>query len=311
MGKRIPILIISSILFLLSVILLNVGSQKTGVKRNFGKSVNPTGPTEDELKTARLTLLGDIMLGRTVLTKSISVGDYLYPFKKVAPRLKEADLVFANLESPVVSNCPMTETGMIFCTRPEMLDGLTFVGVKVVSLANNHSHNYGMEGYEATKKYLSEKGIEWVDERNLYIRDVDGLKFGFLGFNFTSQGPTADDLLFIAESKSKVDILILGVHWGVEYTPISTEVQKTWAVQLIGSGADVLSGTHPHWIQNIEYINEKPVYYSLGNFVFDQMWSEETKKGMVVSLTFEGDKRILEERDYIYMTSWAQPGFVD
>ena len=80
---------------------------------------------------------------------------------------------------------------------------------------------------------------------------------------------------------------------------------------MVDSGVDVIVGHGPHWVQDVEYINNKPVYYSLGNFIFDQMWSEETKKGLAVKLIFEGDKLIKEERLPIYMSSWAQPEFIE
>jgi poly-gamma-glutamate synthesis protein (capsule biosynthesis protein) len=96
----------------------------------------------------------------------------------------------------------------------------------------------------------------------------------------------------------------------VEYNAHPTEGQRRLARELVALGADVIVGHHPHWVQDHETISGVPVYYSLGNLIFDQMWSEETKKGLVVRLTFENKKQINEELLPVYMKNHAQPQFV-
>lgn len=281
---------------------------------------------------AHIILTGDVMLGRTVMTKSLEVFDSAYPFRKVSSVLRSADVVFTNLENPVIAGCPETTVGTRFCSSPEMVDGLVFGGVDIVNLANNHTKDYSDEGLKETVKILSENGIKTTGLGELVKMQVGEVEFGFLGFDFTDREPKEEDYDFIDFAATEVDVLIVGVHWGVEYTQRPTNSQKTWAKTIIFSGADVLVGHGPHWVQEIDYI-EKPVYdevasspsvsedtkydkyavayYSLGNFIFDQMWSEETRKGLVVRLTFEGDEIVKEERLPIYMSSWAQPEFVE
>lgn len=256
-----------------------------------------------------IILAGDVMLGRSVMTKSLDMNDTTYPFKKVAATLKSADLVFINLENPAVSNCPRKYDGMTFCADPRMLDGLAFAGVDVVNLANNHILNYGNPGLAETKKFLEKAGISYVGVENLVIKEVEGVRFGFLGFNFVSKGPTESDLNLVKDSDLKVDVLIVGTHWGVEYQAKANSNQRKWAKSLVENGADVVAGHHPHWVQDSEYINNKPVYYSLGNFVFDQMWSQKTREGLAMRLVFNGFKLVHEEKLPIYMSSWAQPEF--
>ena len=308
-------------LFFLLIVLLGINflllNKYQSVKKNLiTKIITPNinqwllTPTPD-VKLTRIILTGDVMLGRTVMTKALSLNDPAYPFRKITEQLKERDIVFINLESPIVDNCPKIETGLIFCASPEMLTGLTLAGIDIATLANNHINNFGQKGVNDTKKYLSERGIEWTDESNLVVKDINNTKFGFLGLNFTFKTPTQKDFNTISESKSRVDVLILGVHWGVEYTTNPTPNQQEWAKRFIENGADVVVGHHPHWIQVREYIEGKPVFYSLGNFVFDQMWSEETKKGIVVELSFRGRELIDEKIKNIYMSSWAQPNFVE
>ena len=98
------------------------------------------------------------------------------------------------------------------------------------------------------------------------------------------------DLNLVRSSKTKVDILVVSVHWGEEYKSKANSNQKLIAGKLSEAGADYIVGHHPHWVQEIERMGNTEVYYSLGNFVFDQRWSEETKKGLSANLIFKGKK---------------------
>ncbi len=264
--------------------------------------------TKDDDNKVTILLIGDVMLGRTVMTHSLDkVGDPRYPFFKVAETLRKADLVFINLENPVIQNCPRHSEGFKFCADPKMVEGLTYAGVDVVNLANNHSRNYGQDGLNQTVDYLNKAGMQVTGLNALAIRQFNNVKFGFLGFDFVTNQAKNSDYELVKSSDSKVDVLIVGVHWGSEYQPKANPSQKSWARKLVENGADVVIGHHPHWVQELEY----PIYYSLGNFVFDQMWSEETRKGLAVRLTFEGKKLIKEDLLPCYMSSWAQPEFIE
>lgn len=258
-------------------------------------------------KLVKIILTGDIMLGRTVTIKSLEFKDAGYPFRKVYEGLSKADLVFANLENPIVANCPPHASGFTFCAPPEMLDGLVLAGVDVVTLANNHSRNYGEEGLKQTRSFLENRDIDATGLGDLVIKNIDYTSFGFLGFDFVDKNLSNEDVDLIKNSNLLVDILIVGVHWGEEYKPKANDKQRKIASELIANGADVVVGHHPHWVQDSEYINSKPVYYSLGNFVFDQMWSEETRKGMAVELSFKGSELLGETFSPVYMKEWAQP----
>jgi poly-gamma-glutamate capsule biosynthesis protein CapA/YwtB (metallophosphatase superfamily) len=160
-----------------------------------------------------------------------------------------------------------------------------------------------------TQRALAQKGIAPTGLGELVILKREGTRFGFLGFDLTVRNLNEKDLILIRESKAKVDVLIVGVHWGVEYTNAPTDTQRSWAKQIVLQGADVIAGHHPHWVQTSEIIDGKPVFYSLGNLVFDQMWSEKTRHGMIAKLKFvEGRLNSKEERK-IYIQSWAQPEF--
>lgn len=251
---------------------------------------------------------GDVMLGRSVMGVSLKTqNNPNYPFEKIGETLKNADLTFINLESPFVDNCPFVNSGLTFCADPKMVSGLKFAGIDVATLANNHTKNYGEEGLINTSKILEENGIKAVGLDNLVIQTKRGTKFGFLGFDFTLKREKQADLDLVKDSKNKVDILIVSVHWGEEYQAKANKIQREIARKLVEAGADIVVGHHPHWVQDEEHINGKPVYYSLGNLVFDQMWSEATKKGLLVKLTFENKKLVGEEKLPIYIEKLGQP----
>jgi len=267
-----------------------------------------------ELKTPETTIIftGDIMLGRSVMGASLDNNDPLYPFRHVADVIKSSDITFVNLENPIVGDCQRHVGGFKFCTTAEIAKGLNFAGIDIVTLANNHSGNYGQLGFEETKKYLANDGIKYVGDGNLEIIEKKGIKFGFLGFNYTFGSDNLDeDLDLIIDSDSKVDVLIVGSHWGEEYKDVGNSFQKVVAKKMVENGADVIIGHHPHWVQDMQDLNGKPVYYSLGNFIFDQMWSEETKKGLVVKMTFEGKELVKREEFKTYIQNIGQPIIID
>ena len=263
------------------------------------------------VKQTSLIFTGDIMLGRSVMTKSLRLKNPNYPFMNVADVLRSADIVFSNLESPIVDNCPYVDSGFKFCSNPKMVEGFKYAGIDVVNLANNHMLNYGKEGFDQTKQYLDLNGIKWVGDGNLVIIEKNKTKFGFLGFNFLTLEPQEQDFNLVRNSRKKVNILIVGVHWGEEYKDKPSVYQRLLAKKLSEAGADYIVGHHPHWIQNIETIENTQVYYSLGNFVFDQMWSKETKKGISVNLIFKGKKLEKENLLKSYMGNFAQPKWVN
>lgn len=257
-----------------------------------------------------ITLLfgGDVMLGRTVMTKSQEMKDFNYPFLHIATVTSSADITLVNLENPIVTNCPPHYEGFIFCTVPEMAGSLAYAGIDIVNLANNHTLNYGQRGFDETKSELNNLGVSYVGDNNLIIKKINDKKIGFLGFDFLTNRPNEQDYNFIIESAGQVDMLVVTVHWGVEYQPHPADYQKEWARKIIESGADIIVGHHPHVIQDIEYIDGKPVYYSLGNLVFDQMWSEKTRQGLLIKLTIDKDNNIIsEEKIETYIDKWAQP----
>ena len=113
-------------------------------------------------KQTSLIFTGDIMFGRSVMTKSLKLKNPNYPFMNVADVLRNVDIVFSNLESPIVDNCSYVDSGLKFCADPKMIEGLKYAGVDIVSLANNHILNYGKE--DLLKTYMDKFAQpKWVN----------------------------------------------------------------------------------------------------------------------------------------------------
>lgn len=253
---------------------------------------------------------GDVMLGRSVNTRSIKYDDYHYPFLNIRDLLSVADLTMVNLENPVISGCKPKDTGMIFCSPPESLLGLVWSGVDVVNLDNNHSHNYGFDGYLETKKHLNSYGLGYFDGEDYWQVSIRGTSVGVLGFDLVSDSSESRKkrmMEAVKQKKDKNEVMIVNLHWGNEYQSHPANWMKEVARELISNGVDLIVGHHSHVVGEYEEIDGVPVIYSLGNLVFDQMWSEETRVGMLVKFDFEGS-RIVGKTGYpIKIYDYAQP----
>lgn len=256
--------------------------------------------------------VGDVMLGRSVNAKMRKLNNFTYPFLKTASFLKLADLTFINLESPFYDPCPTTNEGMKLCADPRAIEGLILAGVDVVNLANNHSRNYGQAGVEITQNLLQENKIAFIShEDNFLIRAVKGIRFGFLGFDLTSGYQEEEIIEAVKEKRPQVDLLIISFHWGTEYAPEPTTKQVALAHRMIDAGADLILGHHPHVIQKVEDYHGRKIVYSLGNFIFDQPWSEATKKGLVGIFTFQEKRLVKSEFKEASIQDFCQPEFVE
>lgn len=254
--------------------------------------------------------VGDIMMSRHVWTKIIEHGgDPRHPFLQTADFTSQADLTFANVESAVSDMAEPPPEGMSFIVPTKGIDGLEYAGFDIVSLANNHSMNFGREALLDSVEQLESRGIMTAGAgSNLEeahapaILEVKGNKIAFLAYQnigpedawvaTTSRAGLAwmdTDLLEmdIKQVRDEVDYVIVSMHAGTEYVFDPIPAQVEFAHAAIDAGADLVIGHHPHVVQDKEIYNGKQIIYSLGNFVFDQMWSEETRRGEVLTATLE------------------------
>lgn len=261
---------------------------------------------------AEVILTGDIMLSRNVAAAIKKAGNPDLPFLRLADFLNSSDFNFGNLESPFSGRNNITPSGsLVFNAPTDYVKGLVDNNFKILSLANNHALDQGIKGVMFTRRHLAEAGIASVgtganqDEAwHSELVAVRGIKIGFLAASYASQndgGKTenayvarTDDLATlkskILELKSQADIVIVSMHAGTEYTRQPNASQTDFAHAAIDAGANIVVGHHPHWVQGYEQYGQGIIFYSLGNFIFDQEWSQKTKEGLAVKLKISDSK---------------------
>lgn len=260
---------------------------------------------------------GDIIPARSVNYQVLQYKDFKWPYLKTAEALKNADITFINLEAPLLAKCPVTQEGMVFCGDERNVEGLDYAGVDIASLANNHAANYGSEGVQTTVKLLSDHSILTTGVNGPAIKEIRGMKFAFLGYNDIGGSQpgisNADEEKIkqeIGEARKQSDVVIVTFHWGIEYQPQPNKRQQYLGHLAIDSGADLVIGNHPHWIQPIESYKDKLITYAHGNFVFDQMWSQKTREGVIGRYSFFDKQLVDVELLPIQIEDFGQPYFV-
>jgi len=281
-----------------------------------------------------LVAVGDISYSRGVERIVIKQNNTNYPFLKIQDYLKSVDLVFGNLETPITQGPEIPDFEMIFRSNPGTEQALKQAGFSILSLANNHTPNFGEKGLKDTFNFFANAGIKYVgagqNEQEAYqpvYIEKRGIKFAFLAYNDTDVVPAYYEASVnragtafmrvdkmteaVKEAKRKADFVIVSMHAGTEYAGKPNKSQVNFAHAAIDAGADLVIGHHPHVVQTMEKYKGKFIFYSLGNFVFDQPQSEETKEGLAVKVYFakNGINRI--SLLPVVMENLAQPRMAD
>jgi poly-gamma-glutamate synthesis protein (capsule biosynthesis protein) len=207
-----------------------------------------------------------------------------------------------------------------FCGDARTVNGLTYMGADVVNLANNHLSNYGAQGITATDQLLHQHGMQTSGLGPVAVINVRGLKFGFVGFN--GVGVAIDRTALkagIARARQLADVVVVQFHWGKEYERqpkadpgVPTPDDPVNIAHLsIDWGADIVIGNHPHWYQGVEVYHGKLITYAHGNFVFDQMWSEQTREGVIGTYTFLGTRLVAAKWVAVRSYDYGQPVFMN
>lgn len=265
-------------------------------------------------KEKTLIFVGDIMLSREVNNKMERLSDYSWPFIKIADFFNNSDLVIANLESPFLKDSKsyaVDVNSFSFKANPLAVAGLNLANIKVISLANNHTMNQGKQGVVDTIEILEENniahtgaGLNVEEARQPAIIKNGEDTFAFLSYAYPQDYSLATESRHglvgmdiekmendIKDLKNDEDIDLIAVlmHAGTEYVLEPNWQQKEFARAAIDAGADIVVGHHPHWPQTFEFYQGKAIIYSLGNFVFDQMWSPETRQGLMLKLVWRDE----------------------
>jgi poly-gamma-glutamate synthesis protein (capsule biosynthesis protein) len=277
-------------------------------------SVLLTRPLHLSAEEIVITAVGDIMLaGRW--TPALRQKGYDYPFDGVRKELTSSDINFANLESPIAEGGEeYTGKKFRFRAEPQVANALRNAGFNLVSLANNHSMDFGGEALLETLHHLSDNGIAWIGAgKNLYeshkmaIYTIKGKKIAFLAYSLTQPveffagknrpgtAPGYEKLVTadITNARNQADYVIVSFHWGKEANSTVQEYQRTAAHKAVDAGADIIIGHHPHILQGVERYKKGIIFFSLGNFTFASK-SKTADVSAMIRLKLNDDRREAE-----------------
>lgn len=205
---------------------------------------------------------------------------------------KEVDITAVNLEGPITDNptCQNKPYSFKFASTTGTM--LKEHGIDLVALSNNHSFDCFAKGVTDTRKNLSEAGVMFSgggsrigDSTVLFQKN--GINVAFVSIDETIRTiPIESFYPLIKNLASTTDLVIVNIHWGVEYQKLPSKIQKDIGHRLIDSGAHAVVGHHPHVVEPMELYHGGVIYYSLGNFIFDQV-GEEVNKGAIAGILFE------------------------
>ncbi|MEK7608043.1 MAG: CapA family protein [Patescibacteria group bacterium] len=325
MKRAISFLIIATAVF--------VGEQIVSSPR-----VEPVLPAEDLSiaeapvlpKDATMLFVGDIMLSRMVGARIIEKNDFRYPFLLAAHTLRSADLTFGNLEGPISRRGKNVGSIYSFRADPYVLEGISFAGFDALSVANNHAWDYGREAFLDTLELLDEKriftigvGKDFTEAHAPKVLTAGDARVALLGYTdlvFKTLGnpesvpaiarPDIETIKTdIVRAKQEADLVVVSFHWGEEYQTKHNATQEALAHDAIDAGANIVVGHHPHVVQELEGYNGGYIAYSLGNFIFDQSFSEETMQGAALRVLLRGKGIAGAELVPIEINESFQPSF--
>ncbi len=286
-------------LVLLTIIILGIGGylflidnpNSKPVKKEIKKEIKEE--VKEETTKASLVMVGDALLHSSVYKDAYKDGKYDFSsqIEYIKPIVKNYDLAFYNQETILGG----TEIGLsdypTFNSPWEFGDNMLDAGFNIVNLATNHTMDRGEKAILKSCEYWNSKDVLWAgsycskeDSEKIKIKEINGIKYTMLSYTYGTNGiavPSGKEYLVnlysdekakadIEKVRDKVDLLLVSMHWGVEYRTEPTDEQKREAKYLADLGADIIIGTHPHIIEPIHYIDDTLVIYSLGNFISAQ-----------------------------------------
>lgn len=282
-------------------------------------SCRPPAPAPEAGAELTLLFTGDVLLDRGVRPLAESEGVEAL-FDSVSPLFREADAVVVNLECPLTDTLSPVHKKYIFRADSRWATGLRHAGITHAAMANNHTNDQGRRGLQSTHHHLLRAGITPLGyglgiDQQLTPALVSKSGIDVALFNATTLAienwcrvegkpgicqPTADELVSTVSRYKAVHPhhrVVVILHWGTEFQATPNIPQRSLAHRLAKAGADAIVGHHPHVLQPLEYIpkeqkttpsNDVPVFYSLGNFLFDQT-PPITRRSAIASLRFHAD----------------------
>lgn len=307
MSERHHISILAVLVLCFVLALINISSFKDSFETSvvFG-SVEKVNLSETDMSSEvvlatlpnSINFVGDIMLARDVESYLVRGGSS-YPFKNISYN-KKLSYTVGNFEAAVAREHKQTPNNTFrFSVNSKYLEGLHIAGFTHLSLANNHSFDYGLSGYNQTVTTLWDANLTpfghptILSTSSVTFLPMKDKVVSIIATHTLFAKPKSEDISSVfAFANAESDIQVVYVHWGDEYQENQSLQQRKFAKELIEAGADIIIGHHPHVVQGIEKIDNALVFYSLGNFIFDQYFSESVQNGLLLNLDLEDDLKI-------------------
>ncbi|KOO46373.1 CapA family protein [Priestia koreensis] len=259
-----------------------------------------------------MSFTGDILLDKNVGEQVTKYG-VNYPFTSVGSILKSTDLTAGNLETAVTTRGSAQAKQFTFRSKPTTLQGLKNNGFDMVSIANNHTMDYGLQGLYDTITYLNRYGIghsgggkNEQEAFKAYYKTVKGKKIAILAVSrvlpdaswfsgktkpgIASAYQTSTLMSYVKQAVRNSDYTVVMIHWNKESTDYPESYARALGKQLVDQGVDAVIGSHSHTLMGMEYYKQVPIFYSLGNFVFTPSKSPKGAETMIVKLKITGGK---------------------
>ncbi len=284
-----------------------------------------TDARRDAATTLVVQAVGDIYLGGSGQRLLDSKG-YAYPFKAIARIMDEGDLNIGNLEGPITAHAtPYVEKKYLLRMEPPVAAALKAAGIHAVALANNHAMDQGPAGLADTLEALTAAGVGFSGAgadiskaRQAAWLEVKGTTVALLSYSLTfpkefyanheragtAFGHEAHVIEDVAAARQQAGLVIVAFHWGAELMEEPKPYQRTLAHCAIDAGADLIVGHHPHVLQGIEIYKQRPIFYSLGNFIFSS-WSDKVKDSAIARVSFDGRRAVSAEFFPINVDNYA------
>lgn len=276
---------------------------------SFGEELLYRLPVQLSAEKREATVLfgGDMMFDRSVRAYMQEHGDD-HVFSCIADLLRAPDLVVANLEGPITDNpsislgsSPGDSNNFTFTFPTSTATLLKRHNISLVNLGNNHIMNFSRAGLMQTKRYLDAAGVAYFGDPDAAEAQrvarivIEGVPLSFVNWSDWTSDKTDHTVAQVRAESESGRVVVVYTHWGEEYVP-ATERMKVLARQLVDAGADIVIGSHPHVVQEHEVYKGVHIYYSLGNFVFDQYWNEAVRSGLLLDVVFgpEGVQKVAE-----------------
>lgn len=302
----IKLILLTSIIGFIVILCLYPKESNGSVKDSNGQE------NESQENSLSLIMAGDALIHSSVYDDAYDDGEYNFDkmLSLIKPIVKEHDLAFYNQETILGGTKLGLSSYPSFNSPQEVGEAFTNAGFNIVSLANNHTLDRGRSAiissnnYWKTKKDVLVNGSSnSLEERNnIKIKEMNGVKYTLLAYTTTTNGIKSDKSYYvniyseqqvkkdIQKVRDQVDLLLVSMHWGEEYSTDVTQEQEKIANYLSNLGVDIIIGHHPHVIEPIDYIDDTLVIYSLGNFLSGQEGLDR-RIGLMVSVDIEKDEK--------------------